>query len=392
MTDHSQKWHNRTSSRNVGSSGNTDGLAAIVSKLDNLGCDMKKLKENVHAIQVGCQICEGPHLDKECPLNEEVKQVDKVKYGEFGHPAPFNKISGAKFRVGPPGYYTRTDNQTSAGEKKPNLAETINKYMEEATKRQTKQDEWLKTFCQNTEHSRIDHDKIIKKTRISVRTSKAIPEWKSNLPEQSINHYVKPYVPPISFPNQLKQHDEEALVHKTMECLKKIKINRSFLKEIAQTDNYPRYIKDLVVNKELTKDDGKVRMNPRSSALQILLPLKENDLGSFMLPCSTGRLDFNNALANLGASISIMPFSMFKRLGIGKLKPINMVIEMADDIKCIPKGIVKNMLIKIDKFILPIDFVILDIIEDFRMPVILGRPLLATAHSKVDIFRKTISL
>ncbi|GJZ10482.1 hypothetical protein Tco_0545241 [Tanacetum coccineum] len=79
MADHSQKWHDGTSSRNISSSSNTDGLAAIVSKLDNLGRDMKKLKENVHAIQVGCQICEGPHLDKECPLNEEVKQVEDVK-------------------------------------------------------------------------------------------------------------------------------------------------------------------------------------------------------------------------------------------------------------------------------------------------------------------------
>ncbi|GJY73952.1 hypothetical protein Tco_0478383, partial [Tanacetum coccineum] len=231
-----------------------------------------------------------PHLDKECPLNEEVKQVDEVKYGEFGRPAPFNRSSGAKFRVGPPGYYTRTDNQTSSGEKKPNLVETINKYMEEATKRQAEQDEWLKTFCQNTKNSRIDHDKIIQKLEsqvktlavevetkdfwttkksktTEVKTSKAIPEWKSNLPEQTVNHYVEPYVPSIPFPNRLKQHAEEALVHKTMESLKKIKINRPFLKEIRQTDNYPRYMKDLVANKQLTEDDGEVRMNPRSSAL-----------------------------------------------------------------------------------------------------------------------------
>ncbi|GJR32558.1 hypothetical protein Tco_1108790 [Tanacetum coccineum] len=65
---------------------------------------------------------------------------------------------------------------------------------------------------------------------------------------------------------------------------------------------------------------------------------------------------------------------------------------MANNTKCIPKGIVKKLLIKIDIFILPIDFVILDLIEDFRMPVILGRPLLATTHAKVDIFRKTIFL
>ncbi|GJW43373.1 hypothetical protein Tco_0072172 [Tanacetum coccineum] len=178
MADHSQKWHDGTSSRNISSSSNTDGLAAAISKLDNLGRDIKKLKENVHAIQVGCQIWEGPHLDKECPLNEEVKQVDEVKYGEFGRPAPFNRSNGAKFHVGPPGYYTRTDNQTPYGEKRPNLVETINKYMEGDAKRQAEHDEWLKTFYQNTEKSLIDHDKIIQKLESQVKTLTAEVETK----------------------------------------------------------------------------------------------------------------------------------------------------------------------------------------------------------------------
>ncbi|GJW48918.1 hypothetical protein Tco_0080564 [Tanacetum coccineum] len=142
-----------------------------------------------------------------------------------------------------------------------------------------------------------------------LKTSKVIPELKLNLPEQTINHYVEPYVPPILFPNRLKQHVEEALVHKTMESLKKIRINRTLLKEIRQMENYPKYIKDLVANKQLTKEDDEVSMNPRCSALlQNQLPPKENDPGSFILPCSIGRLDFNNALADLGASINIMPF------------------------------------------------------------------------------------
>ncbi|GJU50729.1 hypothetical protein Tco_1220284 [Tanacetum coccineum] len=82
------------------SSSNADGLAAIVSKLDNLGRDMKKLKENIHAIQVRCQICKGPHLDKECPINEEVEQLEEVMYGEFRCFAPLIGSSRAKFRVG----------------------------------------------------------------------------------------------------------------------------------------------------------------------------------------------------------------------------------------------------------------------------------------------------
>ncbi|GKB11658.1 hypothetical protein Tco_0845581 [Tanacetum coccineum] len=69
-----------------------------------------------------------------------------------------------------------------------------------------------------------------------------------------------------------------------------------------------------------------------------------------------------------------------------------MNIELADNSKCIPKGIVRDLLIKIDKFILPIDFIILDVLEDFRMPIILGRPLLTIAHAKIDVFKRSISL
>nr|GEZ54113.1 hypothetical protein [Tanacetum cinerariifolium] len=137
MADHSQKWHNGTISRNIGSSSSNDILAALESKLDNLGRDIKKLKESVHGIQVGCQICEGPHLDKDCPLNEEVKQVEEVRYREFGHITPFNGSNRGKFCVRPPGYYTKTNNRPSYGEKRPSLKELLTKNQEESARRST---------------------------------------------------------------------------------------------------------------------------------------------------------------------------------------------------------------------------------------------------------------
>ncbi|GJZ78728.1 hypothetical protein Tco_0643565 [Tanacetum coccineum] len=129
---------------NIGSSSSNDGLAALVNKLDNLGRDMKKLKESVHAIQVGCQIYEGPHLDKDCPLNEEVKQVEEVRYGEFGRTTPFNGNNGGKFRVGPPGYYTKTDNRPPYGERRQSLEELLAKHQEESARRSTKMEVWIK--------------------------------------------------------------------------------------------------------------------------------------------------------------------------------------------------------------------------------------------------------
>ncbi|GKC28645.1 hypothetical protein Tco_1035939, partial [Tanacetum coccineum] len=128
MVDHSQKWHDRTSSRIIDSNSNTDGLAAIVRKLDNLGRDMKKLKENVHAIQ-----------------------VEEAKYGEFRHPAPFNGCNEAKYRVGPPGYYTRIDNRPPYGEKRPSLEELMNKHQEESIRRSAEMNEWIKKLQESVE-------------------------------------------------------------------------------------------------------------------------------------------------------------------------------------------------------------------------------------------------
>nr|GEU58399.1 hypothetical protein [Tanacetum cinerariifolium] len=75
LTGVARRWSKRTSSRS------SDGIVAITSKLDSLGRDMQKLKENVHAIHVGCRICEGTHLDKDYRLNKEVKRIKEVKYG-----------------------------------------------------------------------------------------------------------------------------------------------------------------------------------------------------------------------------------------------------------------------------------------------------------------------
>nr|GEW73120.1 hypothetical protein [Tanacetum cinerariifolium] len=97
-------------------------------------------------------------------------------------------------------------------------------------------------------------------------------------------------------------------------------------------------------------------------------------------------------LANLGASISLMPYTMYENLGLGKPKPMRISLELADRSIQYPRGIAENVLIKIDKFILPIDFVILDMREDFKIMIILGRPFLATAWAMIDVVNKKITL
>nr|GEZ61238.1 DNA-binding pseudobarrel domain-containing protein [Tanacetum cinerariifolium] len=86
-------------------------------------------------------LLEEAHLDKDCPLNEDVKSVEEAKYGEFGRPSPFS--NGAKYHVGPPGYYTLIDNRLVFGEKRPSLEELMNKHLEESMRRRAKMEEWV---------------------------------------------------------------------------------------------------------------------------------------------------------------------------------------------------------------------------------------------------------
>ncbi|GKB04439.1 DNA-directed DNA polymerase, partial [Tanacetum coccineum] len=129
----------------------------------------------------------------------------------------------------------------------------------------------------------------------------------------------------------------------------------------------------------------KITMNERCSAVLLnKLPSKEKDPRSFTIPCDIGQLHIDNALADLGASIS--------KLGLGEPKATRISLELADRLIQYPRGIIENVLIKVDKFVLPIDFVILDMPEDSRVPIILGRPFLATARAMIDVFNTKITL
>ncbi|GJZ18675.1 ribonuclease H-like domain-containing protein [Tanacetum coccineum] len=122
------------------------------------------------------------------------------------------------------------------------------------------------------------------------------------------------------------------------------------------------------------------------------LPQKEKDIGSFTLPCFIHNICFDKALVDLGASISVMPFSTYTNLGLGILSHTRLTIKLADRTIKQARGIAENVLVRIGKFIFPIDFIILDIPEDNDVPLILGRPFLSTAHSKIDVFKRKITL
>ncbi|XP_075479287.1 uncharacterized protein LOC142520172 [Primulina tabacum] len=123
----------------------------------------------------------------------------------------------------------------------------------------------------------------------------------------------------------------------------------------------------------------------KTAILQNKLPPKLKDPSSFSIPCTIGNSNFNKALCDLGANINLMPYSCFEKLGIEEVKPTTISLQLADRSIKYPRGVVDGVLVKVDKFIFLVDFVVLDMEEDREIPLILGRPFLTTGRALIDV-------
>jgi len=122
-----------------------------------------------------------------------------------------------------------------------------------------------------------------------------------------------------------------------------------------------------------------------SAIIQKSLPQKSKDPGNFTLPVIIGNFSVAKALLDLGASTDLTPLSMLKKIGDVEILPTRMTLQLADRLIKHPHGIVEDLLVKVDKFYFPVDFVIMDIEEDVEVPLILRRPFIKTAKIMIDV-------
>ncbi|XP_016472918.1 uncharacterized protein LOC107794881 [Nicotiana tabacum] len=111
---------------------------------------------------------------------------------------------------------------------------------------------------------------------------------------------------------------------------------------------------------------------------------KMSDPGSFTIPCTIGSYAFAKEIYDLGASINLMPLSIYTKLGIGRARPTSMLLQLADRTVNRLIGILDDVLVQMGKFVFPADFVILDFQVDEEIPIILGRPFLATWRALIN--------
>ncbi|GJR10801.1 reverse transcriptase domain-containing protein [Tanacetum coccineum] len=126
--------------------------------------------------------------------------------------------------------------------------------------------------------------------------------------------------------------------------------------------------------------------------IQNKVPPKLRDPGSFLIPCKFNITFSCNALADLGASINLMRYSLYAKQSLETLKPTKMSVRLADRSFQYPIGIAENMLVEVGKFTFPVDFVILEMEEDSKVPLILGRPFLYIADAVIRVKQKQLNL
>ncbi|XP_027362618.1 uncharacterized protein LOC113870222 [Abrus precatorius] len=155
---------------------------------------------------------------------------------------------------------------------------------------------------------------------------------------------------------------------------------------MEQMPTYAKFMKDLLTKKRRIPEEKTVELEAGYNAIiQKSLPQKSRDPGSFTLPVTIENLSVGKTLLDLGASNNLIPLSMLKKIRDVEVRPTRMTLQLADRSMKLPHGIVEDMIVKVDKFMFSVDFVVMDIEEDAEVPLILGRPFMKTARVIIDM-------
>ncbi|CAJ2654820.1 unnamed protein product [Trifolium pratense] len=220
------------------------------------------------------------------------------------------------------------------------------------------------------------NEKTEKNEKIAEKGEKEVEvrKEKSSLPQH------------LPYPHAPSKKDKERQYARFLDIFKRLQINIPFSEALEQMPTYAKFMKEILTKKRRYNDDEVIQLDASCSAIiQRTLPTKEKDPGRVTLPVTIGNVNVGKALIDLGSSINLIPLSVIQRVGGLDITRTRMTLQLADKSITRPSGMAEDVLVKVDKFIFPIDFVVMDIEEDDDVPLILGRPFMKTARMMIDI-------
>ncbi|GJV10708.1 reverse transcriptase domain-containing protein [Tanacetum coccineum] len=215
----------------------------------------------------------------------------------------------------------------------------------------------------------------------------SVVQIQAPIDEPVVTPKPKPFIPYPSRANKQKLREkDDNLASKFVEMFKELHFELSFADALLHMPKFASMFKSLLNNKESFFNLAKTPVNENCSAVILKkLPEKLGDPGKFLIPCDFPEIVGCLALADLGASINLMPISIWKKLSLPELTPTQMILELADRSTTSPSGIAEDFFVKLGKFHFPADFIVVDYVVDPRVPLILGRPFLRTARALIDV-------
>ena len=190
----------------------------------------------------------------------------------------------------------------------------------------------------------------------------------------------------IPYPQRLKKGKLEKQFTKFLDIFMKFHINIPFMEALENMPSYVKFMKKILENKKkLGEYETIALIEECNTILQNKLPPKLKDPRSFSIPFLIGNSVSGKALCDLGVSINLMPLLMFTRLKLGEAKSTTISLQLADRSYQHPRDVIENVLVTVDKFLFQAKFVILDMEEDDKVPIILGRPFLATGKAQINV-------
>ncbi|KAM1495767.1 hypothetical protein ACFX14_030014 [Malus domestica] len=203
-------------------------------------------------------------------------------------------------------------------------------------------------------------------------------------------------LPNVPFPRRFTQSKKEESEKDILDTFRKVQVNIPLLDAIKQVPRYAKFLKELCTTRKRISNKEVVKVSENVSAvLQRKLPPKCKDPGSFTIPCIIGNTRFEQCMLDLGASINVMPYSIYASMNLGELKQDGVIIQLADRSNAYPKGVLEDVLVQVNHLIFPADFYVLEMEDSSHvpsLPILLGRPFMKTARTKIDVFKGTLTM
>ncbi|XP_050890661.1 uncharacterized protein LOC127096084 [Lathyrus oleraceus] len=198
----------------------------------------------------------------------------------------------------------------------------------------------------------------------------------------------------LPYPQRMtKKEPSESDLEKFMTMFKRVESHMALFEALERMPMYKKFMEEVMAEKKPTTEEqvsGKEQYNANS--LEQNIPNKQKDPGTVTVPCTIKERTFKKVLIDSGASVNLMPLSIYHRMGIKNISDIKTNLKFADHSRKDAYGITEDVLVTIADLNFPVDFIILDIPEDNEAPIIMGRPFMKTSRCKLDMDQCTLTL